>query len=278
MNTFQTRNYLAFTTLIFLFLSTFIVFTLFATKATENTNTRPPWDWDTNCKVLSSNFEEATHYCRYSSSNEKGRIILIGDSHAASISEPMSQMAKRNQFSFLVYAFSGCLNVRDIKIVDSFAEYSKDFVSSCNKHNQSLKSVLNSYDPDIVVISQRSSLGYFSDSNVSSDIYRSEIIRGMTKLISSDYRLFYILPFPEAKPRTLLDHLFSRSRLQEVPWRESDLMEKTIPRNIEVISPSDLYRSKGYHYTSEKFIYDSNHPTFNGGDLVAHSIERLLTR
>jgi peptidoglycan/LPS O-acetylase OafA/YrhL len=96
-----------------------------------------PWDWDKDCKIFSLRPNINREPCKYGNHNSGRSILLMGDSHAASISRAIISLGNSNDIDTFVFTFEGCgfvLNNKDFKPSFSYPYLTSD----CLIHNQSV--------------------------------------------------------------------------------------------------------------------------------------------
>jgi peptidoglycan/LPS O-acetylase OafA/YrhL len=98
------------------------------------------WDIDKNC---SNNI--LINPCVYQAKDSKGMILLIGDSHAAQVSQTIKNVALKSKYNLAVWPYC------DFQITD----YGKMQDPKCIEHNKKILSWITVNKPEIVIISQR---------------------------------------------------------------------------------------------------------------------------
>ena len=218
-------------------------------------------------------------YCGSFYGSSKPNFLLIGDSHAAALSEVFRKEVSRRGGNPVVMYGRGCpITLTDIEKDFSqptpCQEYMKDVIRIITQH----KSVL--------FIAQRSSEAEWPSTNPT-----DELINGVKKLNELTLRTVVISPNPEftgGMSQGNLSSLLSvngASPRQDLPmaaFRDLDLLNSAfIDTEIEIIDSIDLFCSeKNCSFKlSEKYLFwDSNHLSRNGAMLYSEEISKLVSR
>jgi peptidoglycan/LPS O-acetylase OafA/YrhL len=103
---------------------------------------KPIAAWDVD-KVCSNNI--VVDPCKYGDHLINGSILLIGDSHAAHVSQTVRKVALNNKYGLFVWSYC------DFQITDS----RRMLDPNCIRHNSEVVSWINSNKPKVVIVSQR---------------------------------------------------------------------------------------------------------------------------
>ena len=131
--------------------------------------------------------------------------ILVGDSHADSLSSVYTQVASSRSDSYAVWTKGNCPFILQETIKD--AKYNEVLASlstvssgvSCLQHNQQIVDYARSRSPIRVWVTNRNSQGYRSTFswNISSETLRNLIEINLQKLSSISLKVIYVGPVPE---------------------------------------------------------------------------------
>ncbi len=115
-----------------------------------------PWDWDAKCRFFSTEDVTNSVPCKYGDSSQRGSILLIGDSHAASISRAIVELGAQNSLNVYVFTHLGCGFVTRINHNNSRYDYPY-LTPKCLQHNRAILGFVKEYKPDAIIWSHRSS-------------------------------------------------------------------------------------------------------------------------
>jgi len=149
----------------------------------------PAGDWDKNCS-----FHNGSIPCEYSPISSKGRLLLIGDSHAAAISSAVVKSANKSSLSAEVWTASTCPFVLRRTLGDINVKEGWDY---CLNHNEKVFNYISSSIPKVVTITFRSPHfvpGYLPISEMEFRSLLLENIRLITKL---GVEVLIVGPVPE---------------------------------------------------------------------------------
>ena len=236
---------------------------------------------DANCSRDGSSFP-----CEYPVVNQKGEILLIGDSHAGSFSQAIVDVAKKNNFSAYIWAKSGCqFFIENLTVHDGSGLYQHDAHlkiegpsatgqswRACFTHNQEIINWLSKHPETIVVVAQRNNrpdeiiqakyvdllvknLQFLRDHSKNLILVGptpefpdgSSYFSGQLSLIQSKYDAPKGFPLYEMNPKT-----FSDSGL---------LKEKLKNLDIQYIDGSTFFCESNFcsRWNGEEWLYRDNH-------------------
>ena len=196
----------------------------------------PSYDWDDECDVLS---EESLKPCEYLVRNPKGTLILIGDSHAASISKMIVGVANRENFNAFVWTSGSCpfilpKMVSRVSFLPDFFPYEK-----CLFRNQSILRWIDLNKPTHLVYTHLNSGGYFAATeNVQHD-FNKLLAEGVLILKDRVNEIILFGPMPQKKySNNLLDVLrFKQSVDSPSPFRDEKFWKNfSFSKSLKYIS------------------------------------------
>lgn len=131
--------------------------------------------------------------------------ILVGDSHADSLSTVFAEVATAKHESFAVWTKGNCPfilreTIKDSKYKEIYASLSTvSSEVSCLQHNQEILDYVRSQSPIRVWLTNRNTQGYRTTFswNISSDSLRNIIEVNFRILSGSSFKVIYIGPVPE---------------------------------------------------------------------------------
>ena len=239
--------------------------------------------------------------CRYKNHSSLNRIenVLVGDSHAESLSEVFSDVIHEKSEAYTIWTKGNCPFILRDTVQGS--EYKEVLASlslvdeeiSCLDHNQQILDYLHERAPARVWVTNRNMQGYRSTFswNVQSDDLQKLIALNLEKLANFNIGVVYIGPVPEKvygdiPTRRLLWQLHrghaTNSRIKDLPAGPFDdnlfFATVALPLNARYINPIDifcstLYCSLGKDY---QFYSDSHHLNISGGQRLRSNLEKAL--
>ncbi len=243
-----------------------------------------PWGWDSNCVFFHGEHNPNSRPCFYPAVNRKGSYLLIGDSHAASVSKTFINLAKNQNMDLYIYTYSGCpfvLNKAGLLTNVTYPFFSED----CFKHNHQILKFLNTVKIDKVIYTQRSSVLYLSSlSDISRKNLNSKIKSDLLKLTKLTPNVIFLGITPEYKPTsTVLDVFLSRKghylptpALDNNYWRNSLIFTKI--RYLDIYS---LF-CRGFVDCRNRaggawLFHDNDHLSEKGGEFIMPVVEKTIS-
>ncbi len=187
----------------------------------------PPYDWDKECNFLSSQQYINPKPCKYGNHKSGESILLIGDSHAASISRAIISLGDSNNMDTLIFTFSGCsfvLNSKDFNYSYSYPYLTPD----CVKHNQSILNFVRNNKPTVIIYSYRSSAPYVYPNNSGSRTHYNEmVLKNLKVLMKEDIKAIHIGSVPELLPieTRVQDWLGLKAKFSDIPNEDNNYWE-----------------------------------------------------
>ncbi len=148
-NTVERKNF--WSTVVLIPILPLAVFVIMDTGSRSNywglSGSNPPvsvgWDQDPNCDRMSELYSP----CLYKIEGSSRTVLLIGDSHAAHLSQAMVNVAKSENWNLGVWTQAGCL-------VQFEQDLSAQISTECLKQNNRILDYINQKSPDLIIISQ----------------------------------------------------------------------------------------------------------------------------
>ncbi len=163
----------------------------------------PAVDWDRNCK-----FHNGKLPCIYKPISTNGRLLLIGDSHAAAISSAVVKSANASSLTAEVWTASACPFILRRTLENFNVKEGWDY---CLRHNEKVFNYISSTHPEAVVISFRSPYfvpGYLSVSEME---YRSIILKNIRLVSELKTKVLIVGPVPEFRINPIIKSIRSNS-------------------------------------------------------------------
>jgi peptidoglycan/LPS O-acetylase OafA/YrhL len=241
-----------------------------------------PWDWDKKCQILSSESNVNPAPCKYGNFEYGKSILLIGDSHAASISRAIITLGIKNQMNIYVFTYSGCGFVLSPK--DSLSSYSYPYLTpDCMKHNRSILNKVKKIKPLIVIYNHRSSSIMISPNNIySRTLYNKMIAKNLEILKSENIKLIHIGSVPELIPiqTRFQDWYSSAVRFSEIPfqenffWKDNKVADFYL-NTIEIFCKDGVCKNN----SSDGWLYhDADHLSYLGSTKLIPPLDSLLKK
>jgi hypothetical protein len=228
-------------------------------------------NWDKSCKVMKTSPSEIGKVCKYGMARS-GKILLIGDSQAASLSDALVKSTLTDDFEVWIDVFSGCPYFR--------GDSQEIFPSVCVAHNRHIEVLLTREDFDLIIYTFRSSISQKSKSV--GDAYKEAVLDGINDLSESSKNLLILLPFPEIEfPANNFEfilnfHLRESSELKLQNSEEAAFWEEKLKNRVDFLQTRDFLcpRQICQAKIGDSVLYaDSNHLTLQGALLLARPIE-----
>ena len=182
-----------------------------------------PWNWDKECQFFSPQPNINNDPCKYGDFNSGKSILLIGDSHAASISRAIISLGDSNEMNTFVFAFQGCGFVLSDKEFNPSFSYPY-LTPDCIRHNQSILNFIQKSKPTVVIYANRSSsIMVLPNNSKSRTQYREMIAKNLKVLMKENIDIIHIGSTPELLPsRTVLQGgLRDRMIFSKIPFEEN---------------------------------------------------------
>jgi peptidoglycan/LPS O-acetylase OafA/YrhL len=189
----------------------------------------PPWNWDKDCQFISSQTNIKYEPCGYGNHNSGNSILLIGDSHAASISRAVISLGNSNDMKTFIFTFAGCGFVLTNKDFKSSYSY-PNLTPNCIKHNQSILNFMQNSKPTVVLYAHRSSsVMVFPNDSRSRNQYNEMVAKNLKVLMKENIGIIHIGSGPELLPvvTRINDWQNSKSKFSNIPFEDNDFWENT---------------------------------------------------
>jgi len=239
--------------------------------------------------------------CKYEIGTSSNGIanLLIGDSHAESLSNVFSQVVDEKSESYAIWTKGNCPFILRNTVQGS--EYKEVLASlslvnekvSCLDHNQQILEYLQSKVPVRVWVTNRNMQGYKSSFswNISNGVLQSLVSLNLKTLADAAKEIVYIGPVPEKVYGDVPTHrlLWQLSRGNITNFRIKDLpngpfddnqffTKEVLPVNATFINPIDIFCSTqncnlGGDY---QFYSDSHHLNIRGSQRLRIDLERVF--
>jgi peptidoglycan/LPS O-acetylase OafA/YrhL len=239
-----------------------------------------PWNWDRECQFFSPQAKINNEPCRYGNFNSGKSILLIGDSHAASISRAIISLGNLNEMDTFVFTFQGCGFVMSNKDFNPAFAYPY-LTPDCIRHNQSILNFIQKSKPTVVIYASRSSSIMISPNNlISRTQYKEMIAKNLKVLMKENIDIIHIGSTPELLPyRTVLqDGLSYRIKFSKIPfednvfWKSSRVTDYYLD-TLEIFCPEKACRNN----SSEGWLFqDGDHLSEIGANSLIPKLDPLI--
>lgn len=222
--------------------------------------------------------------------------ILVGDSHADSLSTVYEQVVASRSESYAVWTKGNCPfilreTVKDVKYKEVLASLSLESSGvSCLRHNQEILEYASSRSSIRVWVSNRNTQGYKSTYswNLSNDQMRRLIEDNLKKLAASSLKVIFVGPIPEKiygdEPnKRLLWKLpqgsiknFRIEKLPAGPFDDNLFFSKSIfPINVAYINPINIFCDAVSCFLGKdnQFYSDAHHLNISGSKKLEESMK-----
>lgn len=243
-------------------------------------STTPPWDWDIQCQFEPPQNNIKRPPCKYGNNNSGKTIFLIGDSHAASISQTIIDLGKLNSMDVYVFPFIGCgfvLNENDLKSPYSYPWLTPD----CLMHNQSILNFVKNSKPTVIIWGHRSSSIMVSPNTFNSRTqYNQILVRNLSILMKEDIPIINIGSVPELSPvkSRVQGWLNYKPKFSTVPFEDNFFWEsKNVTdyylNTVEIFCPRNICSNKS---TEGWLFHDASHLSKVGANLLVPGLDRMI--
>ena len=240
-----------------------------------------PYDWDSNCKFMQDDMDkdpEKFNFCLYSTPHAKSNYLLIGDSHAASLSKTMIRIAKTNGANLYIGTHASCrFLMKSLLTLEKFPSVSE----SCYLHNLRIAEFLRTNRINVIFYSQRST--FLEPNEVKMSLNR-RVLRDLNRLPLENIRLIFVGITPEyAYPDNVLQVLMGDpGKFRSAPKTDNQFFRRRLMNNSK-IEYLDVYKSfcdsRGDCHPREGAIWyfvDDNHLSLAGSEYLRGRITSQL--
>ena len=241
-----------------------------------------PWAWDADCKFFFPHPNIDNEPCKYGNFNSGRSILLIGDSHAASVSRAIISLGDSNGMDTLVFTFPGCGFVLSNK--DFNRSYLYPYLTSdCIKHNQSILKYIKNSKPTVVIYASRSSSVMVSPNNSKSrNQYNVMLANNLKVLMKENIELIHIGSTPELVPNVtvLQGGLNFKSRFSKIPFEDNRFWESNrvtdyYLNTMKILCPGKVCRN----YSTEGWLFhDGDHLSEKGANKLIPELDPLIKK
>jgi len=239
-----------------------------------------PWNWDKECQFFSQQPNINPEPCKYGNHNSGKSILLIGDSHAASISRAIISLGNSNEMNTFIFTFSGCgfvLNSKDFNSSYSYQHLTPD----CIKHDQSILNFVQDSKPTVIIYAHRSSSIMVSPNNLKSRTqYNEMVLKNLKVLMKEKIDIIHIGSTPELRPLevVLQDGLGNRAIFSNIPFEDNSYWENNkvtgyYLNTLNIFCPKKVCRNK----SSEGWLFhDADHLSEIGANSLIPELDPLI--
>ena len=239
-----------------------------------------PWEWDSECQIMgeSSKIERP---CVYGNQKSDKSILVIGDSHAASNSRAIIEVAQTYNIKVSVFTQASCPFVIDTTELSAKYEL-PGLDTNCKRHNQEIVNYIDIHKPLITILSMRSTSTYFlPNSELSRMLYRKNILNSFLNLRKSKTNIILIGPEPEyiAVSTWLGRILGEKGRYSRIPFEDSRWWSGVSLSNfyyidaLEIFCPQNECNNK---LGSTWLFNDDHHLSKEGAEMLVPKLNSLV--
>jgi peptidoglycan/LPS O-acetylase OafA/YrhL len=243
------------------------------------------WDWDPNCRIMKDVFTEDSRPCLYQSPGSKRNYLLIGDSHASTLSKAFVSLAKSDSANLYVFTYAGCPFILDAVGLEEKASYPY-FSNDCFKHNAQILHFLDNVQVETVIYTQRSNSSYVvpQSERVRTKV-NQKISSELFKLHTFERRVIFIGITPEYIPvETILQRLSEISgQYSIIPALDDKYFKNLFSKsNIQYVELYSSFCTKSRKCMNRKdgnwLFEDSDHLSESGAQFVRPRIQMEMER
>ena len=239
-----------------------------------------PWEWDSECQIMGS-VSKIERPCVYGNQESEKSILLIGDSHAASNSRAIIEVAQKNNVKVSVFTQISCPFIIN-KTELSAAHELPGLNSDCMNHNQEVLDYINIHKPIITILSMRSTSRYIFPSTASSRLlYRKNILVSLSNLRESKTNIILVGGEPEYKAVTtwLGSFLGMEGKYSEIPFEDSHWWSDVSLPNFNYINTIDIFcpQNKCENKLGSMWLFnDDHHLSKEGAEMLVPELNQLV--
>ena len=239
-----------------------------------------PWNWDKECQFFSPQPNINPEPCKYGNHNSGKSILLIGDSHAASISRAVISLGNSNEMNTFIFTFSGCSFVLNSKDFNSSYSY-QHLTPDCIKHNQSILNFVQDSKPTVIIYAHRSSSIMVYPNNLKSRTqYNEMVLKNLKVLMKEKIDIIHIGSTPELWRLgvVLQDGLGNRGIFSNIPFEDNSYWENNkvtgyYLNTLNIFCPKKVCRNK----SNEGWLFhDADHLSEIGANSLIPELDPLI--
>jgi peptidoglycan/LPS O-acetylase OafA/YrhL len=274
--------------MLYFFLPPIVVFGLISTGQSLNIFKDPnlpspprtmSYEWDPRCRVMQRENFTSRYPCVYNIKEKNNTILVIGDSHAASISKTVVRIGKILNHSVAVFTHASCPFVVD---------NSKIRVNgSCVNHNNRILEYIKNNSPDVILYTNASSATYKSSfDNFIGNSFNSQIITDLKKISNINNSLIFLGLTPEYRhvPTVIELILGKKGSFDPIPAQDNEFFKSFTndsAYNYLEIYPMFCNSFNCNNRTQGLWLFDDNSHLSQGGgryleELIRSEVDKLL--
>ena len=239
-----------------------------------------PWEWDSRCQVMGS-ASKIERPCVYGNQESEKTILLIGDSHAASNSRAIIEVAQNNNMKISVFTQTSCPFI--INLTELSATYELPGLNTnCMKHNQDILDYINIHKPTITILSMRSTSEYIHPNTESSRaLYRMNILNSLSNLKQSKTNIILIGAEPEyiGVSNWLGRILGGEGKYSHIPFEDSHWWSNVSLANFYYLNSLDIFcpQNECINKLGSMWLFnDSHHLSKEGSEMLVPQLNLLV--
>jgi hypothetical protein len=238
-----------------------------------------PWQVETGCTFFLDNTSGARNLCNYGFQNGRFQIVLIGDSHAATLTDSLIDLANKYEFELYVSTQAGCPFLTSKTNLESIL--STIVSDQCIKRNNWLTKEIGKLAPEYTIYVNRSTQDYLTEKSPDTRYLFFKTIQANLAQLESKSVLF-IGPNPEI---TVPNSLGAYLKGQVAQWNKTPKLDDVILRDLEsshklryvslskLLCPADSCSSTRI---SSIILADRDHLSSYGANLVTRHILQII--
>ena len=238
-----------------------------------------PWNWDKECQFFSPQPNINPEPCKYGNHNSGKSILLIGDSHAGSISKAIISLGDSNDMNTFVFTFAGCgfvLNNKDFKSSYSYPNLTPD----CIKHNQSILNFVQDSKPTVIIYAHRSSSMVSPNNSKSRTQYNEMVLKNLKFLMRENIEIIHIGSEPELLPIVTLVQAWknSKSKFSNIPFEDNSFWENNRVTDYYLSTLNIFCPKKACRNNSNEgwLFHDADHLSEIGANSLIPELDPLI--
>ena len=181
-----------------------------------------PWNWDRNCKFMISEPEGVAKPCLYLQKGASENYLLIGDSHAASLSSTIKKVSQKVNANLYVSTYAGCPYVLRNQTKHFHGGF--NISENCLLQNESISQLVLREKITTVIYAQRSTSLYIPNKESKDRVKFFTMLNASLKDLSTNVERVIIIGItPEYKIKNFILNSFfgSKGAFNPVPIEDN---------------------------------------------------------
>lgn len=204
-----------------------------------------------------------------------GNVLIVGDSHAGSISRSVLNLLEDDNTNVFVRTLPGCFFSFENPRVLTFL---KSYTNDCVHQNQIIKKLIKSGNVGTLILSQRQSKYYVGDDFKNIVKFDSERLRDLSVIQKMGWKIVFVGPVPELSSYSLIEILVSK-KWDGFPELEGQFLSSEL-ENSGIFYVDSIRSLCGLGKCDQNklwsFYWDNDHLNAYGSRIIARQIAKQM--